>query len=86
MIAPTKKGGAPGKKREIQLATLQLNEQLVKQLDEQLKGLHKYQDDPDSLQDAIDTTIGQIATLKDCIQDLRAHIKADEDVWREIDG
>jgi hypothetical protein len=75
----TQKGGAPGKKKEIQQATIQQNEQIVKQLTEQLTILHKYQDEPDSLQEAIDTTISQIAILKDNTEDLKARIKADED-------
>ena len=72
------KGGAPAKKREVQQATIAQNERIIKDLEEQLKGLHKYQDDPDILQEALDTTISQIAILKDSVVDLKARVKADE--------
>jgi len=77
------KGGVPAKKREIQQATISQNEQLVKQLDERLKELHKFQDEPESLQTAIDELIGHKAVAKDAITDMKARIKADED--REIE-
>lgn len=77
------KGGAPAKKREVQQATIAQNERIIKDLEEQLKGLHKYQDDPDSLQDALDTTISQISILKDNVVDLKARIKADDDMELE---
>ena len=74
------KGGAPDKKREMQQMTIQQNEQVIKQIDENLKNLHKYQDEPDSLQEAIDNNLGQKAMLKDMIEDLKARLKADEDM------
>jgi hypothetical protein len=77
------KGGIPAKKREVQQATIAQNERITKDLEEQLKGLHKYQDDPDSLQEAIDTTISQISILKDSVVDLKTRIKADEDTELE---
>jgi hypothetical protein len=74
----TTKGGAPGKKREMQQATVNQNENLIKQIDAQLVELHKFQDDPDSLQDAIDTLVSQVSILKEQTEDMKARMKADE--------
>lgn len=73
------KSGVPAKRREIQQRSIQGNEQAIEQLQKQIDALRQYQDDPEKLQDDIDSALGTISVLKDETKSLKFHLKADED-------